>query len=262
MERLRKFEQITEKQRKKRIMKKTVFGIVALLVGLLLLGFNLEILNPEWRHIVFSWQMLLIAIGLINVFDKDSLLTGIILLSVGSIFLIPEFAVVPFKVKQVFWPILIIFIGLAVIAKHRFPFFNHKSHRYQKYNRINKNFTASDIDESGTIQQTNIFGGSRRIFNNTVFRGGKITNIFGGGEIDLRNTELAEGRVVLDITSIFGGMNVIVPSHWIVNLEVDSVLGGFQDKRIIIPGTDENSSDSELIIVGFAVFGGGELRSA
>ncbi len=262
MESLLKFEQFTENYRKKRIMKKTVFGIIALIAGLLLLGFNLDILNPHWRHIIFSWQMLLIAIGFVNIFDKDSLLTGIVLLSVGSIFLIPEFTIVPFKLRQVFWPVLIIFIGLSVIIKHRFPYFRNKSNRYRSHQRFNGTLTKGDIDGKGTIQQTNIFGGSRKIFNNSVFNGGKITNIFGGGEIDLRHTKLGEGRIILEINSVFGGMNVIVPSDWIVNIEIDAVLGGFQDKRIIIPNSEENNSESELVIVGFAVFGGGELRSA
>ncbi len=261
MKSLSNFEESTEKHRRTRIMKKTIFGILAVLAGLLLLGFNMNIIDDSWRHIIFSWQMLLITIGLINVFEKDSFLTGIILLIVGSIFLATEFLDVPFKLWQIFWPVLLMGIGAVVIFKHRFPMFNKKNGRFGIHNRFNENYSEVDLTESGTISQTNIFGGSNKIFNSPVFKGGKIVNIFGGGEINFRETQLAPGRIVLDITCIFGGQEIIVPSDWIVTFEMSAVLGGVEDKRYILPKTEGMIPESELIIKGLAVFGGVELKS-
>ncbi len=260
MESLTKFEEFSVNYRKNKMIKKTMFGIIAVLAGLLLLGFNFDLIDQAWKHIFFSWQMLLIAIGLVNVFDKDSFLTGIITLTVGTIFMIPEVAEVPFKLRQIFWPVILIFAGILVLLKHRFPWSKHKRH-YFKNRFFSEEFSSDSVSDAGYITQTNIFGGSKKIYNSSVFKGGKITNIFGGGELDLRNTQLGEGRVILEITSIFGGMSIIVPSNWIVNIEVDAVLGGFQDKRIIIPEHRNNSMESELIIKGLAVFGGGDLKS-
>jgi len=260
MESLSKFGEFTKHYRRTRIMKKTVLGILAVTAGILLLAFNFDLINQSWRHIIFSWQMLLIAIGLINIFDRDSVLTGIILLIIGSVFLMPELFIVPFKLHQVFWPVILVLAGTGVILKHRFGFFGKKYGRHFNH-RFQYDTNSNDLSESGYINQTNIFGGSKKMFDNSVFRGGKITNIFGGGELDFRNTQLAEGRNILEITSIFGGMNIIVPHDWIVNIEVDNVLGAFQDKRIIRPDKNNLDEGRELVIKGIAVFGGGDLKS-
>ena len=42
--------------------KKFVIGSIVVIAGLFLLGFNFDILPYAWKHIIFSWQMLLIVI--------------------------------------------------------------------------------------------------------------------------------------------------------------------------------------------------------
>ncbi|MBM3416907.1 MAG: hypothetical protein FJY20_10820 [Bacteroidetes bacterium] len=49
------------------------------------------------------------------------------------------------------------------------------------------------------------------------FKGGDIVNIFGGTEFNLSQADI-KGRVTLEVTTIFGGTKLIVPSHWEVNL--------------------------------------------
>jgi predicted membrane protein len=261
METLVNFEELSVKYRKTRKMKKTIFGILAVAAGVLLLGFNLNLINPEIKHIIFSWQMLLIAIGLVNIFDRDSIVIGAILLTTGSFFLVPEFLNVPFHLNQVFWPVILILAGLMAITKHRFHKYHVKSSKYWKHKYMHENFSASEISEAGTINQTNIFGGSKKVFNGEVFKGGEIANIFGGGELDLRNTTLAPGRSVLEVTNIFGGITIIVPADWVVDLQIDAIMGGFHDKRIIKPKSSDDISANVLVIKGTAIFGGGELKS-
>jgi len=113
--------------------------------------------------------------------------------------------------------------------------------------------------ESGYIDETNIFGGSKRIISPSEFKGGKVTNIFGGSEINLTQTTLSEGKNVLDVTCMFGGVKIIVPSDWKVFVKVDAIMGGFDDKRMNIKA--DHDSTKELYIKGLALFGGGELKS-
>ena len=59
---------------------------------------------------------------------------------------------------------------------------------------------------------------------------------------------------------MFGGVEISVPRGWEVQVDVTSIFGGFNDKR----GPVEPSSDNDkktLIIKGFAIFGGGEVKS-
>jgi predicted membrane protein len=64
---------------------------------------------------------------------------------------------------------------------------------------------------------------------------------------------------VLEIDCVFGGVNLIVPADWVVHVQIDSVMGGFADKRRSNDAVRDHSR--ELLIKGSTVFGGGEIRS-
>ena len=230
-------------------MKKIIFGLLLIIAGTLLLGFNVGLIPLEYKHIIFSWPMLLIAIGLMNIFGKESYFSGLILLCIGGFFLVPHFYNFPFNFTQLFWPILLILIGILVIAKRAFN--HHPFHHH--FNR-----TESRLD-SGYIFDKNVFSGNKIKISPCEFKGGKIENVFGGTEIDLRQTTLAEGKNVLEVKCVFGGVSLIVPPDWVIHIEISAVMGGFTDKRSIVPNT--GSSNRELFIKGENVFGGGEIKS-
>jgi len=227
-------------------MKKGIFGFLLLAAGTLLLLFNMELLPVEYRSVVFSWPMLLIAIGLINITSKDSFVLGAILILVGGFFILPKFLVLPINFVSLFWPVLLIAAGLLIMLK---------KWRFQKYLHAVRNSELS----SGYIDETNIFGGNKTKVNTPEFKGGKMVNIFGGSEIDLTQTKLGEGQNILEVVCVFGGFVLIVPADWVIKVEAASVLGGFTDKRLSIK--TQNGDNKELIIKGVVVLGGGELKS-
>jgi len=261
-----------------RLMKKIIFGILVVFSGLLLLGLNLGIIDVSMKPILFSWQSLLIGIGIINLFGRDSWIVGTILIAVGGFFLSPQIFTLPFDVKNVFFPVLIIAGGLILLTKIIFrrkfhshwtkhwdenwsqncanPHSHFKRHTHHKH--YFTNFTTAELQD-GFIDESNIFSGSKRKFNQETFRGGKISNVFGGTEIDLSQTTLADGVSILEIESVFGGVELIIPSDWHVKIHTHSVFGGFVDKRSNI--TSENTSDKELIIKGENIFGGGVIKN-
>lgn len=237
---------------KQKRMKKILFGVLILASGCLLLGFNTGMLNPDYKHIVFSWHTLLIAIGLINFCDRNSFWAGVILTSIGTFFLIPHICVFSFNFIHLFWPVLLIIIGAVMILKRSFfHSFHHRHHNFPGK-------TNSTINE-GIIDEANIFSGSHRVIEPCEFKGGKISNVFGGSKIDLTKTTLAPGENVLEISCVFGGVEIIVPLDWKVQTQVSSIMGGFSDKRYSRNTSMDNSRC--LIIKGSAVFGGGEVKS-
>ena len=230
---------------KNKRMKKIMFGLLLLTAGSLLLAFNLGALPMAYKSLVFSWPMLLVAFGLINLFSKDGYIFGAILLLIGGYFMVPRAFPEHTDVLSVYWPVILIVVGVIVILKK--SIFNFKG-------RIKK--TNSD---SSYIEDVNIFGGNKQKVNAPVFKGGKIINVFGGSQIDLSNTQLDEGKNVLELVCVFGGVELIVPSDWVVHTELASVLGGFADKR-----TNTNNqvqANKELFIKGVVVFGGGEMKN-
>ena len=220
-----------------------VIGALLVLAGLLLIGDQLNLFPFRVRYILISWQMLLIVMGVIFLSKKEGKLTGIILLSIGVFFLLPKLTLLPVSAGRLFWPALLIFVGLMILLRGSFT-------RGLAYSGSKKRGDA--------IEDVNVFGGHDRIIEIENFKGGEIVNVFGGGNYDLLQTKLAPGKNVLEVVMVFGGSKIIVPQDWDVRVEVDAVFGGFSDKRIKSPEIKRDSSRT-LIIKGVAIFGGGEL---
>jgi len=227
-------------------MKKYVFGAVIVAAGIILLAVNMGVLPPTWKSVIFSWQMLLIVFGLVSISGRDSFIPGIILLLVGGIFILPKFGFLPFSAHSLFWPAILIAIGLIVLFKG----FGRPG--------FGSNIRTGDL-EDGYINEETIFGGTKQRVTHQSFKGGRISCIFGGAEVDLTQAVLAPGEHTLTISAIFGGATVIVPPDWKIIMKNSSILGGFEDKRKYIK---ENPDPGRVLIIrAEAIFGGGELKS-
>ena len=247
----------TDEKRNSNPNKKLAFGFIVIIAGLMMLAFNFNIFPWDLKHIFFSWQMLLIAIGVVSISNSESRTPGIILILVGGFFLIPEMFDFHIAFIKLFWPVLLIAIGVMILVKRGIYGPGH-THWHRQGTHCERQQTQPDLDE-GFINETNISSGSKRRITHEVFRGGKVSNIFGGTEIDLSQATLAEGRVELTIECIFGGVTLIVPSDWKVVLSVNSIMGGFSDKRNIV--REPSDPSRVLVIRGSSVFGGGEIKS-
>ncbi len=246
-------ENSVDQPTKQKDLKKFSFGFLVILAGLALLAINFDILPYYFRHVIFSWQMLLIAIGVISLSSSEKSTPGIILIMIGGFFLIPEIFDLHISFSRIFWPVLLIAIGIFILVK-RGNIHNDRWHRRHTGFRE----STSSLDE-GFINETIIFSGSKHRIVQQVFRGGKISTLFGGSEIDLTQARLGEGRNELVVECMFGGVTLIVPSEWRVVLNVSSIMGGFSDKRMIFRQNPD--SPDYLVVKGTAIFGGGEIKS-
>lgn len=217
--------------------------------GLLLIGERTGSISEEFFHAVFNWQMLLIAIGLTSIVKKGGHAGGYILILIGGVFILPEWMDLPFDTGQLLFPAVLIGVGLIILFKG----FNRWQGRFEE--RFQKG-TFSDID---MIDANHVFGGGEYHVTSTNFKGGRINCVFGGGKYDFRKAKLAEGVTVLEVTMMFGGLEIIVPNDWNVKVEVDSILGGFSQKNLDFIAPQREFS-GQLIIKGSAIFGGGELK--
>lgn len=87
----------------------------------------------------------------------------------------------------------------------------------------------------------------------TSFRGGTLDCWYGGGAIDLRGATLDPGGAHLQVKTIFGGGQIIVPDDWQVDLDLTGIFGGIGDAR---PPRERAADAPHLQISGLAVFGG------
>ncbi len=256
---------------------KALAGIILLVVGgvLLIRQFDFFFI-PHW---LFTWPMWLIFWGLFigarSNFHKPS---SYMLVAIGIIFLINENF---HGASNIVWPMAIIAFGAWLILRRHNKFdhdYWNKRHS-QKWDWRNPNapqnpndptvdYTTSNVPPKGPsnypptgddyLDAVSIFGGVKKIILSKDFKGGEIVNIFGGAELDFTQAEI-NGRVIIDITQVFGGTKIVVPSHWQVVSDVASVFAGVDDKRM--RSTAAANSDKILVLKGVSIFAGIDVRS-
>jgi predicted membrane protein len=126
----------------------------------------------------------------------------------------------------------------------------------------NWNITSETIgnvtDDDGYFSVNCIFSGTEKTVNSKNFKGADIVAIFGGVEVNLLNADMPS-PAIMDVTSIFGGVKLIVPPHWEVKSQITTIMGGLEDKR---PQLNANLLEKKVLILkGTAVLGGIDIKS-
>jgi predicted membrane protein len=228
--------------------RRAILGIFFIAVGALWILERLDLIPSFWNDILISWQMLLIGIGIFSVIGGNKT-TGTILIVLGGFFLLPEVAHIPYELRRIGWPMIIIGIGVVLLL-----------------NQSGKRKTHASEFESGKNRGMDyfddfvIFGGREVYVDSHNFYGGRSTSVFGGTEYDLRQTNLSQNGAVIDCLTVFGGCGFKVPPDWTVKNEVTAIFGAFTDKRGAMLNHVIPDPSKTLIIKGFAAFGGVEVK--
>lgn len=227
--------------------RRILIGLFIIVVGLMILLRNFNIIPDFFSDIIFTWQTLVIGIGLLMLTNPSNRTSGLIVIAVGGFFWLEEiFDFVDFW--EIFVPAMVILVGILMVFRHKID-----RHDYRG---------GSDSDPSGSdyIDDVSIFGGGEKLVDTPNFKGGRVTAIFGGSNINLLGCDLASSVNVIDVFTVFGGSTFIVPEDWQVKMDVISIFGGFADKRSnSLSPRYEN--DKVLVIKGIVIFGGGEIKS-
>lgn len=231
-------------------------GLFLLAIGGLALARSMGAPIPNW---LFSWQMLVIAIGLFIGFKKGFRDGGwFIPVIIGGFFLVNEF-VLQGEMRRHIWPLILIIIGVFFIFRPRKACFGQR----KKAGGVQADGGATAIAEESysqddIIDTVNIFSGTKKVILSKNFKGGDIVNIFGGSEIDFTQADLST-PAILEVTAIFGGATLIVPSNWAIKSEAVTIFGGIGDKRKFTTLTE--SPAKTLVLKGTMIFGGMEIKS-
>jgi len=223
--------------------KRAILGVILVLVGIVVIIANLNIVPLGFKPVIFSWPAILILVGIFFLLSRESKATGWILILVGGVFMLPRMGLeVPWGWQELIWPAILVGLGAILITRG----------------------LGRKRDDMGGgpdfIDDMSIFGGGDRVISSRAFRGGRITAIFGGSKYNMMSAELAKGRNIIDIFTVFGGAKFIIPEDWEVRIEVFAIFGGFSDKRHIRKEIPRDPT-KELIIKGIAIFGGGDIVS-
>jgi len=229
--------------------KRMLVGVAIIFAGALLLLHNFGIYNDFLDQYIFRWEMILIAIGTVSVIHSRGNGPGFIILFVGLYFFLKnEFKLFEgINFWQLFFAIMFIIAGIFLLFKRK---------GIRECHRIGG--TISDVD---TIDEVAVFGGGDRTIVSNNFKGGKFLAVFGGSNFIMTRSKLAPGKNYIDVLAVFGGFKLVVPEDWNIKISTVSIFGGISDKHRIHTPNEVTQGGPELIIKGFVIFGGGEIKS-
>ena len=99
---------------------RAIIGVILVLAGLFLVMRNTGFFPDFIDHVIFSWPMLLVTIGLVmTIGSSGGKTSGIIVMAVGGFFLIPHIFRETFHMYNMFWPSIFIIIGIIFIFTKR-----------------------------------------------------------------------------------------------------------------------------------------------
>ena len=231
-------------------------GLFLLAIGgiALLKSFGFPV--PAW---LFSWQMLLIGIGLFIGLRKGFRDGGwFVPIIIGGAFLANEY-LLNGELRKHMWPLILIIVGAIFVLRPRNKYFAFDEKKNPPLNAEasipadEQNYTRDDL-----IDSTCIFSGYKKVILSKNFKGGEMVCIFGGAEVDLTQADI-NGTAVLDVTAIFGGATLVVPSNWAVKSECMTIFGGISDKRRFTSYNEP--TNKTLVLKGTMLFGGMEIKS-
>jgi len=219
-----------------------VGGGIIVVVGLLLLLNNMHIIRV--RELWDFWPLILVVFGLARIVESrspGSLIWGGVLASIGALLFLDNLNLFSFDFNFV-WPVLLIGFGLTMLW------------RALERQRIRAGGQA-DMDTSHSSTMAAVFSGGKRRIATPDFRGVDVLALFGGYEVDLRGSRIEVDQAVIDVNAMFGGVKIMVPDEWTVNVKGFGMFGAFEDKTIP-PRVDTNVKPQNLVITGVSIFGG------
>ncbi len=237
-----------------------IAGIIIVGIGIVFLLRNLGFLLPHW---LFTWPMILIVIGIFSGIKHNFRHNSwLVLIAIGSFFLVQE-SIPQLHLAAYFWPLVIIGIGILYIIRPRkdnWGRWRDGRHAYRRKQSESWSGFASEesVDSNDVFSISSIFSGVKRNIISKNFRRGQVRSIFGGAEIDLSQADMTEPSTI-SVEVAFGGVSLIVPSHWFVQNEIDGLFHGVEDKRLNPSVTMD--PNKVLVLKGSCVFGGVEIKS-
>ncbi len=226
---------------------KRFFGIGVALIGVLLFLRALGVLSM--LSFSFTWPVILLVVGfLIGLRHNFRNNAWWILMLIGVANLTPEFTIMGRPSEHFVWPTVVIIAGLAIALRPR------------KERCFNGPIVRSGKTTDGKLDVDVTFGGRKELITDKDFQGGTISVTFGGCELNLSRADFAGPSAVLDFRVSFGGVEMVVPSHWEIQNEVSPSFGSVEDERTV----QTNATFEErkvLILRGNVSFGSIEIKS-
>lgn len=216
-------------------------GGLIVLIGLVLLLWTTDTIEAET---FWAWvPALFVILGLWALVKSGfrNIVGPIMVIAIAGALFLRMIGVLEAGVLGAWWPVFIVLFGVLVVIN-----------RSRRHRRIRIEGDAGDLDAIA------VFGTTDRRIASDRFGEAEMAAIFGDARLDLRDCAIDRPPALVDVVSIFGDVELIVPAEWTIQFEVMSIFGETIDRRRSSP--DRESNEVELIVSGTAIFGDIEIR--
>ena len=232
-----------ENEEKKAIDSKLIMGVLAILAGVAILVAEL-MFNVDVRFRDF-WPIILLILGIGQLAQrKPEYFGGLVLTGLGTFFLLRNLEIITISLSQL-WPGLFIIVGIVIINGY-----------WQRGRKGSDGTSRSTGDSENDINLSILLGGGEYKYTTQSFNGGSVNTILGGCNLNLREAEIKGDSAVIDVFTTMGGMEIVVPPHWQVAMEISPILGGTENKT-----STTGTAKKRLIIRGTIIMGGIEVHN-
>lgn len=220
-----------------------IWGLVLIIIGLIIGGNSLGITNID---LFFDgWWTLFIIIPCFTGLFKETEKTGnIIGLLIGIALLLACQDIINFNLIGKLWfPAILVCIGASIIFKDTIG------------GKVSKEIKKLNENKTNQNEYCSTFSGQDVKFDGEKFTGADLTAVFGGIKCDLRKSVI-ESDVVINTSSIFGGIDIFVPENVKVKVKSSSIFGGVSDQK----KHSENAEAHTVYINATCLFGGVDIK--
>ena len=226
-----------------RATSQVVLGLLVVGMGVLFLLDNLDILN--FRDAIGFWPLVFIVAGCAALFGngpRSGNYMGGVLIAIGLLMILGRMGYFTISWGTL-WPLVMIALGGLVLYRSLGP------------GRVARHAAVAGAGPDNVVDIVAVLGGFERRVSTPDFRGGEITAVMGGCALDLREASIVK-EAVINVFTIWGGINIKVPPDWTVVLNGTPLMGGFSEKTVTPP-----DGSKRLVITGYAIMGGVEVRN-
>lgn len=213
-----------------------LLGVLIVIIGCLLL------MNVLYPSLAIGFDLLL-PIALI-VFSLTEMIKNryfnvpmVLLFYIGLFFFIKNLGIVSVDISGLFWPLLLIILGMCLILEKGF----------------NQNTTITSPNSTGILEYRGLFGEVKDKIESS-FKGAKITSVFGAVDLDLSKAKISDD-VTINVDSYFGGSNLIVPADAKVVIRSNSLFAGDENRHV-----NPEHSKYTIYVNCHSYFGGVDIK--
>lgn len=217
-----------------------IWGLLLIVIGVII---GLNSLGIADINLFFDgwWTLFIIVPSLIDLIKEPTKTGNYIWLAVGIVLLLCAQEILNIEiVGKLIFPVILVVTGLSLLLKDKLG-----AKVKQKIKTLN---------QEGLEEYYATFSGQEINPQGDEFKGASLNAIFGGIDLNLTEAQIQKDTLI-NVTSVFGGVNIKIPSNVNVKVQSTSIFGGVDNN---VKKYTENLPT--IYVKAFCLFGGADIK--